>query len=111
MTPPKPEFKRHRKDDAQDGIVAALRAAGAEVEFIGRPVDLLVGFRQRCYIMEVKNPGAELKDSQKAFFESWPGQAAVVHTPVEALEVLGLGGENFKGRINTGNPRVKKKVS
>ena len=50
-------MKRHRPDSNQKKIVQALRDIGAVVFLIGRPFDLLVGFRGQLYLLEVKNPG------------------------------------------------------
>ncbi len=60
-------MKRHRPDTNQPKIVQALRDIGAVVFLIGRPFDLLVGFRGQLFLLEVKNPDGEdkLYDSQK----------------------------------------------
>lgn len=49
-------MKRHRPDTNQKKIVAALRDIGAVVFLIGKPFDLLVGFRGQLFLLEVKNP-------------------------------------------------------
>lgn len=82
-------------DDNQPAIVAALRAVGASVEVIGRPVDLLVGYRSQTWVMEVKDgdrPPSErrLTPTQEAFFASWRGGPAVkVESVNEALKAIG----------------------
>lgn len=60
-------MKRHRPDTNQKKIIQALRDIGAVVFLIGRPFDLLVGFRGELFLLEVKNPDGEdkLYDSQK----------------------------------------------
>ena len=59
-----------RVDENQKAIVKALEQVGAFVWIIGRPVDLLVGFRGMTILMEVKNPktsyGKKLNVNQKA---------------------------------------------
>jgi len=102
--------KRSRRDPNQGEIVEALRAAGASVEELddvgaGVP-DLLVGFRGRNFLLEVKSPpykgpkggrlpeGArahqyELNDRQKKWHEAWSGQVAVVNSIDQALEAVG----------------------
>ena len=54
-------MKRHRPDTNQKKIVQALRDIGAVVFLIGRPFDLLVGFRGQLFLLEVKNPGGRNK--------------------------------------------------
>ena len=48
--------KRNKPDSNQPKIVQALRDIGAVVFLIGRPFDLLVGFRGQWFLLEVKNP-------------------------------------------------------
>lgn len=47
---------RNKPDTNQAEIVAALRDIGAVVFLIGRPFDLLIGFRGQLSLLEVKNP-------------------------------------------------------
>jgi hypothetical protein len=47
-----------RSDDSRGPIVAALRAAGASVEDLGYPVDLLVGYRGRDFLIDCKTDKA-----------------------------------------------------
>lgn len=80
-----------RKDTNQAEIVEGLRKIGASVEIEsakGRP-DLLVGFRRKNFLMEVKAPGGELTPAQLDFFATWRGQAAIVETLEDARKVLG----------------------
>jgi hypothetical protein len=63
-----------RVDANQQQIVSALRAAGAYVWIIGLPVDLLVGYRNHTWLMEIKtNESKKLTKLQKDFFENWQG--------------------------------------
>ena len=48
--------QRNKPDTNQAEIVAALRDIGAVVFLIGRPFDLLVGFRGQLFLLEIKNP-------------------------------------------------------
>lgn len=86
---------RARIDANQGDIVDALRKAGASVDTEqaklgkGRP-DLLVGFRGKTFGMEVKVDGGKLTDDQVAYALNWKGHYVVVHTPEEALAVIGL---------------------
>lgn len=79
-----------RKDGNEAVIVKALRAIGCDVEHIGRPVDLLVGYRARNYLFEVKDPLGEnrLSDGQKQFIELWRGQVRVVRSADEAVRLV-----------------------
>ncbi len=89
-----------RRDQNERSIVEALRKAGASVQYIderGCP-DLMVGHNGKNYWIEVKLPAGpkggmkdrKLTTDQLIWYRDWKGQAAVVHTPLEALAVLGL---------------------
>lgn len=85
-----------RIDENQPEIVQALRKAGAEVTPLyrvgGGVSDLLVSWRQRWFLLEVKNPlkprsDQELTPDQKR----WIGaQHAPVHVVYSAEEAVGL---------------------
>ena len=79
-----------RTDANQTQIVSALRAAGAEVWIIGLPVDLLVGYRNHTFLMEVKtDEKKKLTKLQEAFFLSWPGGTVCrVDGPEAALRMI-----------------------
>ena len=92
-----------RVDSNQRAIVEQLRAAGATVvslAAVGQDCpDLLVGFRRRTYLMEVKRPLGPLggrsssrrSDGQRAFALAWRGGPVVtVRSPAEALAAIGL---------------------
>ena len=92
-------YQRHAKsvDQNQLEIVSVLRSVpGCHVEIIGRPVDLLVGYKGRTILMEVKLPKgprggdpSELTDDQVRFFHAWRGGwLSVVRSGNEALLVL-----------------------
>lgn len=85
-----------RVDANQSAVVSALLAAGATVEVIGKPVDLLVGIRHQFMLMEVKD-GAKFKSKQKLtraqqdFFRRWEGYPwAIVDGPEAALRAIGV---------------------
>jgi hypothetical protein len=90
--------RRAAKIDAnQPAIVAALRSIGATVTPIhavgnGCP-DLLVGFRQKNYVFEVKDgskpPSArKLTDDEAIWFGNWRGEAHVVESAEQAIQIL-----------------------
>jgi hypothetical protein len=84
-----------RVDENQKAIVQALRNAGAYVWIIGLPVDLLVGYKNRTILVEVKSSSkARLTGLQADFFESWAGGTlARIDGPEAALRMLGAIGE------------------
>lgn len=77
-----------RTDHSQKAIVAALRAAGAFVWVIGRPVDLLVFYRS-WRLLECKTGNRKRRDQpeQEAFCKTF--EVPVVRTPEEALQAIG----------------------
>ena len=87
------------RDVSEPEIIDALRTAGASVQPLdasGVP-DLLVGYKGRNFLVEVKNPpgvggprGRKLSDRQRRWHAKWEGQVAVVRTVEEALELLGV---------------------
>jgi hypothetical protein len=88
---------RARGDRNQPEIVAALRKHGASVACLhqcgGGIPDLVVGWKGRNYLMEIKDELAKPSDrkltpDQQIFHECWHGQIAVVHNCQEALAVL-----------------------
>jgi hypothetical protein len=85
---------RHAKrvDANQDAIVATLRAAGAYVWIIGLPVDLLVGYNNHSFLVEVKTTSRKrLTALQADFFESWTGGTlARIDSPDAALRMIGV---------------------
>lgn len=80
-------------DGPQGEIVRALRSVGASVKVVsgvGKFVDLVVGFRRRNDLLEVKSEDGELTDDQREFHRSWRGAPPkVVRTPLEALQAIG----------------------
>jgi len=79
-----------RIDANQQQIVSALRAAGAYVWIIGLPVDLLVGYRNHTWLMEIKtNERKKLTKLQQEFFEHWIGTLSRVDNAEAALRAIG----------------------
>ena len=71
-----------------------MRDIGAKVFLIGQPLDLLVGFRGKLTIMEVKNPDGEDKVSESQqvtidLLESVGVHVLVVRSVDEAIESIG----------------------
>jgi len=81
-----------RVDANQEQIVSALRAAGAYVWIIGLPVDLLVGYKNHTFLVELKSgPRKRLTKLQADFFENWSGSTlARIDSPEAALRMIGV---------------------
>jgi len=90
-----------RVDSNQAVIVAVLRAAGASVVDLhevgkGCP-DVLVGFLDKNYLIEIKAPGGKFTDAEVKFAENWRGQVDTARTPSEALAIIGAEEYVFNG--------------
>jgi len=81
-----------RTDENQAAIVKALRDAGAYVWIIGLPVDLLVGYSNHSFLVEIKTDSKKLLTALQAdFFEKWcGGTLARVDSPEAALRMIGV---------------------
>jgi len=79
-----------RVDANQQAIVAALREEGAYVWIIGLPVDLLVGYKNWTFLMEIKtNSKARFTGLQADFFQNWAGGTLCrVDSPQAALDMI-----------------------
>jgi hypothetical protein len=81
--------RTHRQDANHQPIVDGLRDVGASVSLIA-PVDLLVGWRGRNYLLEVKTARGEISSSsQREFLDGWQGQWAIVRSLKDALAAIG----------------------
>jgi len=79
-----------KRDDNEVEIVNALRAIGASVAHLsskGIP-DLLVSFKNKLYLMEVKKHKGKLTPDQIKFHDNWKGDIYIVRTAEEAIEIL-----------------------
>ena len=93
-----------RRDGNEAAIVAALEKVGAFVIRLDEPVDLLVGYRNRWLLLEVKDPKGRnrLEDSQRKFFARLEGTALsawVVRDELEALTAIGAICPARKGKL------------
>lgn len=81
-----------RVDANQEQVISALRAAGAYVWIIGLPVDLLVGYKNHTFLVEIKDgPKKKLTKLQEAFFAKWTGDTLVrIDGPEAALRMIGV---------------------
>ena len=83
-----------KADLNQREVVAALRKVGASVFSLHRVgqgcAELLVGFRGRTYLIEVKSKTGHLTPAQDRFIEGWTGDIVHVVRDVEgALRAIG----------------------
>lgn len=88
MSMPRHKAKR---DAAEPEIVSTLEQCGFSVFRLDRPVDLIVGFRKRMWLVEAKSGhkgyGKSLNKNQKEFADGWRGPPVVVlHDAQEALD-------------------------
>jgi hypothetical protein len=81
-----------RIDRNQVDVVIALRKIGATVQHLhtvgGGCPDLLVGFRGRNMLLEVKSDGG-LNDLETEWHRDWRGKVATIYTPEEAIHEVG----------------------
>ncbi len=79
-----------RVDANQEQIVSVLRAAGATVWIIGLPVDLLVGYKNHTFLVEIKTDSKKrFTKLQTDFFENWSGGTlARIDNPEAALRMI-----------------------
>lgn len=86
-----------RVDGNQAEIVVALRKLGASVSpthrIGGGFPDLVVGFRGRSVLFELKDPRQppskrKLTDDEAIWFGNWRGEAYVIETVEQAIEYL-----------------------
>lgn len=86
--------KHGRTDANQSQIVATMRAAGAIVTILsdagnGIP-DLLVSFRDKWYLAEVKMPGKKLTTCEREWIDAQQAPVHLVYTSEDALKMLGV---------------------
>ncbi len=94
-----PRYDATRDANEAEIVEALERVPGVTVERLsGEDLpDLIVGYRLRNYLLEVKLPigpkGGEshskLSPGQKAWHKGWCGQRAVVRSAWEALSAIG----------------------
>ena len=77
-----------RTDNNQHELVEALKKIGARCYYIKEPVDLIVGFRGRTLLLEVKGEGKRLTQAQDEFIKTWPGEIHVCHDITEAISAV-----------------------
>lgn len=77
-----------RTDSNQVDIVDGLRKCGIAVEYIKKPLDLLVCCRGETSLVEIKSEDGRFTKDQVEFMARWPGKIHVVKSLDEALRAL-----------------------
>ena len=81
-------YAYHQLDGNHRAIVAVFAAHGLRWEPLGRPVDGMIGYAGRNYLIEIKSPKGKLRPSQERFLARWAGQCALVRSVEEALSFV-----------------------
>lgn len=79
---------RNKRDYNEPQIVDAFKRMGCSVERMDTPLDLLVGYRGRSYLVEVKQEGKHLNAKQRLWCEAWRGGYVVVRSVADVMETL-----------------------
>jgi len=79
-----------KRDENEKEIVDFFKANGVSVVRLNTPLDLLLGYNKKNYLVEVKMVGKSLNKNQIAFTESWKGQWIVINSIEQAAEMLKL---------------------
>jgi hypothetical protein len=83
-----------QKDKNEPEIVSDLKKIGCSVWLLGSPVDLLVGYRARNFLIECKSRETDYgkndrgTQAQKRFFETWNGQVKKAWSSSEAIDLV-----------------------
>jgi len=76
-----------KRDVSEPEIVSALVQCGFSVYRLNQPVDLLVGFRGKNFLVECKSGtkgyAKDLNDNQKQFNDGWRGSEVVKLTSAQ----------------------------
>lgn len=81
-----------KRDKNEGDIITTLRAVGATVQQIsikGCP-DLLVGYHDQNFLLEVKGAKGKLTDDEQTWIDAWNGKVHIVRTEKEALQAIGI---------------------
>jgi len=82
-------INRHnpKRDANEKEIVDFFKAQGISVVRLNTPMDLLLGYKKRNYLVEVKIPGKDLNKNQKEFVKEWRGQWIVIDSIDQASKL------------------------
>lgn len=77
-----------RTDANQAEIIKSLRDIGCRVYYIKEPCDLLVDYRKRWIVLEVKVEGGRLTQKQIKFIAETSAPVHIVRDSREAIEIV-----------------------
>ena len=81
----------HRWDAKRDAnekeIVKCFKAHGISVFRLDRPLDLLLGYNKKNYLVEVKMLDKALNKKQSEFVEDWKGQWIMIDSIDQAVKL------------------------
>ena len=83
-------INRHakRRDKTEPDVIKALEQVGAQVWRLDTPCDLLVCFRRRWYLVEVKSSGGKLTEIQQELINKADAPVLVVQSGEDALKQI-----------------------
>lgn len=73
-----------KRDSNEKEIVNTLEKMGLSVYRLDKPLDLLVGYNKRNFLVEVKSGTGTLTEPQKDFIKDWRGQHVIISTVSQA---------------------------
>ena len=77
-----------KRDANEPEIVECFVKAGISVESIDTPCDLLLGYANNSYLVEIKMPKGSYTQKQKIFNSTWKGQRKTIRTIDEAMDLI-----------------------
>ena len=75
------------RDGNEKEIVNVFRNMGLSVERLNTPLDLLIGYNKKNYLIEVKMPNKKLNKNQIKFVDNWQGQWFMVNSIDQAQQI------------------------
>jgi len=73
-----------RRDANEPEIVNYFKSKGFSVERLNTPLDLLIGYKKKNYLVEVKMPTKTMNKNQVKFASDWKGQFIVIDSVEQA---------------------------
>lgn len=80
-----------RVDSNQKEIVSALRKCGASVMITSQVpnfVDLVIGYRGKNILAEVKTKKGKLSVTQKKFISTWQGEVVILRSIDDVINLI-----------------------
>lgn len=77
-----------RSDKNEKEIIRALEKVGAHVYRIKKPLDLLVCYRGKTMLLEVKTDKGRLTPVQTEFLKVWPGDVYIARSIEDAIKAV-----------------------